>query len=118
MASTRSFRTRLLVAGLAASALAASTLLSGPASAGRGLPRMLDPEILADYTSGRAIVGFKHDVGPRTISRLANAGITAAVRIDTIDAVGVIGSLDAYKRIATWRNVRYVDADSPLRWNN
>src|SRR5919106_6093535 len=118
MAPTRSLRTRLLVGALAASALAASTLLSGPALAGRGLPRKLDPEILADYTSGRAIVGFKHDVGPRTIRRLADAGITAAVRIDTIDAVGVIGSLDAYKEIATWRDVRYVDADSPLRWNN
>jgi hypothetical protein len=40
------------------------------------------------------------------------------VRIETIDAVGVIGSLDSYKEIATWRDVRYVDADSPLRWNN
>jgi hypothetical protein len=106
------------VAALAVSALSSSTLLSAPASAVGALPRKLDPEILADYSSGRAIVGFTHDVRPATIRRLADAGITAAVRIETIDAVGVIGSLDSYKEIATWRDVRYVDADSPLRWNN
>jgi serine protease AprX len=118
MTPTRPLRTKLLVSVLAACALSSATLLSGPASAVGALPRKLDPEILADYSSGRAIVGFTHDVGPATIRRLADAGITAAVRIEMIDALGVIGSLDAYKEIATWRDVRYVDADSPLRWNN
>jgi serine protease AprX len=78
----------------------------------------LDPEIYADYTSGRAIVGFHHDVGPGTIRRLARAGITRAVVIETIDAVGIVGPISAYERIARWPDVAYVDADSPVRWLN
>jgi serine protease AprX len=79
---------------------------------------VLDHEIYADYASGRAIVGFDHDVGPETIRRLAQAGISRAVVIETIDAVGVVGPLSSYEKIARWADVAYVDADTPLHWLN
>ena len=107
----------LLVAALAAS-LAAAPLAGSRATGSLALPPRLDAEILADYTSGRAIVGFDHDVTPATIRRLAAAGITHAVRLDTIDAVGIQGPLAAYKAIARWSDVRYVDADSPIHFDN
>jgi serine protease AprX len=87
-------------------------------SGAAGTPAALDPEIYSDYTSGRAIIGFDHDVGAGTIRRLARAGISQAVVIETIDAVGVVGPVGAYEKVARWSDVAYVDADSPLRWLN
>ena len=69
-------------------ALALITGLFAPAAGGAGAPRrsaVLDPEIYADHTSGRAIVGFDHDVGPGTIRRLSRAGISHAVVIEAIE---------------------------------
>ena len=109
---------KMLLATAVAAALGAAPLAGSHATSGLSLPAKLDPEILADYVSGRAIVGFDHDVTGATMRRLARAGITHAVRLDTIDAVGVIGPLAAYKTVARWSDVRYVDADSPIRFDN
>jgi serine protease AprX len=103
-------------------ALCAATFSSLPAFAARdgfvSLPAGFDPDILAANASPRAIVGFRHDVGQGTIRRLAAAGITRAVVLDTIDAVGVLGPRAAYQAIARWADVAYVDADSPIRFHN
>ncbi|MGH2734101.1 MAG: S8 family peptidase [Actinomycetota bacterium] len=101
----------VLVASLAVSAL------PGAAGAAR-LPAKFDRDILAEWASPRAIVGFDHDVTGATIRRLQSAGITHAVRLDSIDAVGVLGPVGVYRRIARWADVRFVDADGPLRWHN
>jgi subtilisin family serine protease len=113
-------RIRVRVAGLAvaASLAAGSAVAVGSAAAGPGLPAKFDPEILSHRASNRAIVGFHHRVDAVTIRRLAAAGVTQAVRLDTIDAVGIIGSIGSYKEIATWDDVAYVDSDSPVRFNN
>lgn len=96
------------------------TVLASSGSAGEDasapLPSKFDRDILASWASPRAIVGFKHDVGASTIDRLARAGITHAVVIDSIDAVGVLGPLSSYTAIARWADVAYVDADGPLRF--
>jgi len=68
--------------------------------------------------SPRAIIGFEHDVDASTVTRLAATGITHMVRLDSIDAVGVLGPASAYTRIATWPDVAYVDEDSPIRFDN
>lgn len=88
-----------------------------PATASR-LPAKFDADILDADASPRAIVGFNHTASNRTIRRLAEVGITEAVRLDTIDAVGVLGSIDSYKKIATWDDVTYVDDNSKLTFNN
>lgn len=111
---------RWAAATAALTTLAAGSLVNAAASArevGATLPPKFDPHILADWASPRAIVGFDHNVGPATIKRLAAAGIKKAVVIDTIDAVGVLGSIASYKEVATWEDVTYVDADGPLRFN-
>ena len=112
--------TRKLLAVMVAGAVAASVSVVGASATtpGAGLPAKFDPDILAPNSSGRAIVGFTHDVTQSTFARLADAGITQAVRFDTIDAVGVIGSIDAYKAIASWSDVRFVDDDSRVRLEN
>ena len=103
---------------LAAALIASLAVLPGPAGAGTRLPAKFDRDLLAPWASPRAIVGFDHDVDAGTIERLAGAGVTRAVRLDSIDAVGVLGPVAAYERIARWRDVRFVDADGPLRWHN
>jgi len=109
---------KMLLATAVVAALGAAPLAGSHATATLSLPPKLDPEILADHGSGRAIVGFDHDVTRATIRRLARAGITHAVRLDTIDAVGVMGPLASYKAIARWSDVHYVDADSPITFDN
>ena len=109
---------KMLLATAVAAALGAAPLAGSHATSNLSLPAKLDSEILADYVSGRAIVGFDHDVTRATMRRLARAGITHAVRLDTIDAVGIMGPLSAYKTVARWSDVRYVDADSPIRFDN
>jgi serine protease AprX len=111
---------RKLPALVAAGALVASLMAvtAGASSPGAGLPVKFDPDILAPNSSGRAIVGFDHDVTSGTIRRLASAGIAQAVRFDTIDAVGVVGPVAAYKAIAGWSDVSFVDDDSRIRFNN
>ena len=109
---------KMLLATAVAAALGAAPLAGSHATSSLSLPAKLDSEILADYVSGRAIVGFNHDVTGATMRRLARAGITHAVRLDTIDAVGIMGPLAAYKTVARWSDVRYVDADSPIRFDN
>lgn len=109
---------KMLLSAALAAALAAMPIVGSRATDGLRLPAKLDPEILADYTSGRAIVGFDHDVTAGTIRRLAAAGATHAVRLDTIDAVGIVGPLAAYETIARWSDVEYVDADSPISFDN
>jgi serine protease AprX len=103
-------------------ALCAAMFSALPASAARdaavALPAKLDRDILAPNASPRAIVGFRHDVTEGTIRRLAAAGITQAVVLDTIDAVGVLGPRSAYLAIARWADVAYVDADSPIHFDN
>lgn len=111
-------RTYRLKAIALAGALVASLFAVLPGAGARatsGLPGKFDNDLLSDASSGRAIVGFTHDVKGSTIERLAAAGITEAVRLDTIDAVGVLGSVGAYMKIARWKDVAYVDADSRLR---
>lgn len=78
----------------------------------------LDRDLYGPHVSGRAILGFSHDVDAATIARLAKAGIASAVVLDTIDAVGVQGPLASYERIARWDDVTYVDADSRVRFDN
>jgi serine protease AprX len=90
----------------------------GAATASGALPAKFDPAILAPGASPRAIVGFSHDIGAGVFERLAAAGITSAVRIDTIDAVGVLGPVSAYKKIAAWSDVTYVDDDSKIEFDN
>jgi serine protease AprX len=109
---------RRIVPLVLAFSMAASGAAVSAGSADAGYPAAFDTDILAPGASPRAIIGFEHDVDAATISRLARAGITQAVRLDTIDAVGVLGSRDAYVEIAGWSDVAYVDSDSPLRMNN
>ncbi len=82
------------------------------------LPSTFDMDLLSRDVSPRAIVGFRHDVDRSTIRRLASAGVTKAAVLPTIDAVIVLGSIEAYKRIATWSDVQYVDADGRIRLDN
>lgn len=82
------------------------------------LPSKLDRDLFGNHASGHAIIGFTHRVDQATMRRLARAGIGRAVRFDTIDAVGVVGTIDAYTRIARWDDVRFVDADSAVRFAN
>lgn len=89
-----------------------------PPASGRALPPAFDPDLLAPGASPRAIVLFDHDVDARVVARLAAAGVTHAVVLDTIDAVGILGPVQAYERIARWPGVRAVDADSPVRFQN
>ena len=112
----RSITRKLAAIGIAG-ALATSLSAVG-AGASTALPVKFDADILAPTSSGRAIVAFDHDVTAGTMRRLSAAGIEQAVRFDTIDAVGVVGSVDAYKAIATWDDVRFVDADSRIRFDN
>lgn len=113
---TLRLRAIALAGALVASLFAA---LPGAGAIGTGaLPSKFDVDLLSDNSSGRAIVGFTHDVTSSTIERLANSGITEAVRLDTIDAVGVLGPVSAYKKIAGWTDVVFVDADSRLRMQN
>lgn len=112
---------RLKRFGAAAVSLCLLAAGSVTAAAGAGepleLPARFDRNILADWASPRAIIGFTHHVGPGTMARLADAGITHAVRLDSIDAVGVLGPLDSYVDIARWKDVAYTDADGPLRFD-
>ena len=95
-------------------ALTAVSLVGAPA----GAASKLDNDLLASTAKNpRAIIVFKHDVTPRTVSRLAAAGVISMVRIDTIDAVGTVAPLGAYKTIAGWKDVLVVDADSPVHMN-
>ncbi|MEA2446807.1 MAG: serine protease AprX, partial [Actinomycetota bacterium] len=110
-------RTVLATALACVAALTTSALSVGAATAS-ALPAKFDPAILAPGASPRAIVGFTHDIGPGVFKRLAVAGITSAVRIDTIDAVGVLGPVSAYKKIATWTDVKFVDDDSKIVFDN
>jgi serine protease AprX len=98
--------------------MAASGAVVSAGSADAGYPSTFDIDILAPGASPRAIVGFDHDVDASTMRRLAAAGIAQAVRLDTIDAVGVVGPRDVYVDIASWADVTYVDSDSPIRMNN
>lgn len=111
---------RKLWALVAAGALVASLMVvsAGATSPGAGLPVKFDPDILAPNSSGRAIVGFDHNVTDGTIRRLAAAGISKAVRFDTIDAVGVVGPVEVYKAIVGWDDVTFVDDDSRIRLEN
>ena len=109
--------TRFVAPVALASALVASAAPVG-AAARAALPAKFDRSILAPNASPRAIVGFSHDVDDSTIQRLAAAGITSAVRIDTIDAVGVVGDVDSYLDIAEWDDVEYVDAESRIQFDN
>lgn len=115
MNRTKTAVRRALGAALAACALA--PLAAAPAPAARHLPAKLDPDVLSG-PSPRAIVGFVHDVTAPTIARLARAGIVSAVVFDHIDAVGVLGPASAYRAIARWSDVAYVDDDSPIRFTN
>lgn len=115
MNASKTFARRVLGAALAACALA--PLAAAPAPAARGLPPKLDRDVLTG-PSPRAIVGFNHDVTASTIARLARTGIAAAVVFDQIDAVGVLGPAAAYRSLARWPDVVYVDDDSPLRFAN
>ena len=95
-------------------ALTATALISAPA----GASSKLDNDLLASTAKNpRAIIVFKHDVTAKTVTRLAAEGVLQIVRIDTIDAVGAIAPLSAYKKIATWSDVTVVDADSPIHFN-
>lgn len=103
--------TVMLALGLLAATLAA------PAASGAAGAK-LDNDLFGPNTSGRAIIGFTHDIDQSTITRLSRAGITRAVVIEMIDAVGVLGPIDSYRAIAGWRDVAYVDADTRLRFEN
>lgn len=104
---------RFLGASLIA-ALMATGLIGGPA----GASSKLDNDLLSSTAKNpRAIIVFNHDVTPNVIKRLAAVGIKKAVVVETIDAVGTIGPLSAYKKIASWNDVKVVDADSPLTFN-
>ncbi|MEX2458083.1 MAG: S8 family serine peptidase [Actinomycetota bacterium] len=112
---------RSLIVALLALSLAVSWIVpaSGhPAAREASLPAAFDPDLLSSKASGRAIVGFRHDLGADTMRLLARAGITHAVRLDSIDAVGVLGPTSAYAAIARWDDVRFVDADTPIRGHN
>lgn len=82
------------------------------------LPQTFDTDLLSPNVSPRAIVGFRHDVDRGTIRRLARAGIVSAAVLESIDAVIVLGTTDAYRAIATWRDVQYVDADGRITLDN
>ena len=98
--------------------LSGGSLTSATAVPSAELPRKFDRAILSPNASPRAIVGFEHDVTASTVRRLAAAGITKAVVLDTIDAVGVLGPREAYVAIARWADVDYVAADLRLQLNN
>lgn len=100
-----------------ASALVVSTSPVGASSTG-AYPAKFDKSILAPDASPRAIIGFSHDVDATTMERLADAGIDQAVRLDTIDAVGVLGATRSYMDIARWNDVTFVDAESRIRFDN
>lgn len=103
--------TIMLALGLLAATLAVPAASNAKSS-------KFDLDLLGPNTSGRAIVGFTHDVDAKTITRLSRAGITHAVVIEMIDAVGVLGSIEVYRAIAGWSDVTYVDADTRLRFDN
>lgn len=102
---------------MAALALAAAALLV-PQSSVAAPSAKLDRDLFRPGVSPRAIIGFTHDVDGSTIARLSRIGITHAVVIEMIDAVGVLGPMSAYKAIAAWSDVAYVDADSRVRFDN
>ena len=79
---------------------------------------VFDTDLLSPDVSPRAIVGFTHDVDRSTIRRLAAAGITNAAVLDSIDAAIVLGPISAYRTLARWRDVQYVDADGRLQMHN
>lgn len=98
---------------------AALTMASiGTGAIARPAADVFDADLLSPDVSPRAIVGFRHNVDRATIKRLAKAGITSAAVLDTIDAVVVLGPMKAYRAIATWRDVQYVDADGRIRMDN
>ena len=96
----------------------AAPAAGGPAGTSASLPAAFDRDLLGSAGSGRAIVGFRHEIDADTMRHLARAGITHAVRLDSIDAVGVLGPSSAYAAIARWQDVRFVDADTPVRGHN
>ncbi len=118
MTRARSSLVLLLSLALTAALFAANPGSASPAIDGVVLPVTFDREILAEGASPRAIVGFRHDVDAATIRRLSAVGITHAVRLDTIDAVGVLGPRSAYLAIARWTDVAYVDSDTPIHGDN
>ena len=99
------------------SALATLLLLSGYQATAGGAPAKLDPRVLTG-PSPRAIVLFEHDVTPRTIRRLSEAGIRRALVFDAIDGVAVRGPDSAYRAVARWGDVRWVDDDSRISYGN
>lgn len=97
-------------------ALLAVTVAGGNATA--RTPASFDLDLLSEDVSPRAIVGFTHQVDAATVRRLAQTGITHMAKLPSIDAAIVLGPLDAYRTISTWRDVQYVDADGRLRMDN
>lgn len=102
--------TKLLVAALLA--------LSAAGGGATARPSAFDADLLSPDVSPRAIVGFTHAVDRPTIQRLARAGITNAAVLDSINAVIVLGPMNAYRAISTWRDVQYVDADGRIQMHN
>ena len=102
--------------GVATIVLLAAALLPS-AQAAVHLPPRLDPDVL-EGPSQRAIVLFEGDVSDHTIRRLAQAGITHARVFPAIDAAAVFGPKDSYIEIARWRNVTWVEDDSPIQYHN
>lgn len=90
----------------------------GTGATARPVSDVFDADLLSPDVSPRAIVGFRHDVDRATIKRLSAAGITKAAVLETIDAVIVLGPMKAYRTIATWRDVQYVDADGRVEMDN
>lgn len=102
---------------LALAALLVLASLGAGAHAG-STASTFDRDLLSSNVSPRAIVGFHHDVDRSTVRRLAAAGITNAAVLESIDAVIVLGPIDAYRKIAAWTDVQYVDADGRIRLDN
>lgn len=108
------FRTRAMVAIFA---LLIGGVLGSGARAGTSLPPRLDPGAIQG-PSARAIVLFSHDVRDRDVERLATAGITHAAVFEAINSVAVLGSQNAYIEIARWPDVRRVQRDAPISFEN
>lgn len=92
-------------------------VLGSGAHAATSLPPRLDPGALKG-PSPRAIVLFSHDVGDGDVGRLTAAGITQAAVFESIDSVAILGPRDAYIEIARWPDVRLVQRDAPISFEN
>lgn len=97
-------------------AMIVSSLSLMPSSSARARPPKLDDGLTPSAT--RAIIQFDHDVDASTISRVAQAGVTDGVVLDTIDSLAALGSFRAFREVATWDDVVVVDEDSRIRVQN